>query len=78
MLKQRLITAAVLIPIVVGGVLWLSYAQFAVFFAVFAVIGGWEWSRFLRMHNPLLRVSYATIVAAVILSSEIQNACWRY
>ncbi|MEJ2181728.1 MAG: phosphatidate cytidylyltransferase [Gammaproteobacteria bacterium] len=72
MLKLRLITAAVLIPIVVGGVLWLSYAQFALFFAVFAVVGGWEWSRFLRMNKPLLRVSYATIVAAVLL------LCWNY
>jgi phosphatidate cytidylyltransferase len=71
-LKLRLITAAVLIPIVVGGVLWLSYAQFALFFAVFAVVGGWEWSRFLRMNKPLLRVSYATIVAAVLL------LCWNY
>jgi len=71
-LKLRLITAAVLIPIVVGSVLWLSYAQFALFFAVFAVVGGWEWSRFLRLHQVLARASYAVMVMAVIL------LCWFY
>lgn len=69
---MRLITAAVLIPIVVGSVLWLSHTQFAVFFAVFAVVGGWEWSKFLRLHHPLMRASYAAIVMAVIL------LCWFY
>ncbi|WP_455208952.1 phosphatidate cytidylyltransferase [Kaarinaea lacus] len=72
MLKLRLITAAFLVPIVVGSVLWLSAVQFAAFFAVFAVIGGWEWSRFLRVQHPLMRALYAAIVMAAIL------LCWFY
>lgn len=72
MLKLRLITAVILFPVVVGSVLWLSNVQFAAFFAVFAVVGGWEWSRFLRLQYPLVRVSYAAMVMAVIL------LCWFY
>ncbi|WP_455200715.1 phosphatidate cytidylyltransferase [Kaarinaea lacus] len=69
MLKLRLITAAVLIPVVVGSVLWLTHTQFAIFFALFAVVGGWEWSRFLRLQHPLVRASYAAVVMAAILFS---------
>lgn len=72
MLKTRLSTAAVLVPVVVGGVLWLSPAQFAGFFALIAVIGGWEWSRFLRLQHPVARLAYAAVVFAAIL------LCWFY
>ncbi|WP_455366040.1 phosphatidate cytidylyltransferase [Kaarinaea lacus] len=72
MLKLRLITAAILIPVVVASVLWLTQAQFAIFFAVFAVVGGWEWSRFIGLRQPVMRVSYAALVAIVILN------CWFF
>jgi phosphatidate cytidylyltransferase len=71
-LKLRLITAAVLIPIVVGSVLWLPPAQFAIFFAIFAVVGGWEWSRFMRLQHPVSRGCYAATIILAIL------ACWFY
>ena len=72
MLKLRLITAAVLIPIVVGSVLWLSHEHFAIFFAVFAVVGAWEWSRFMRLQHPLARALYAAFMMVIIL------LCWFY
>jgi len=71
-LKLRLITAAVLIPVVVGSVLWLTQAQFALFFAVFAVVSGWEWSRFMGLQQPMIRAIYAVFVAFVVL------VCWLY
>ena len=72
MLKLRLITAAVLIPVVVGSVLWLTQAQFALFFSVFAVVGGWEWSRFIGLQQPMIRALYAVLIALAIL------VCWFY
>ncbi|MCI0507769.1 MAG: CDP-archaeol synthase [Gammaproteobacteria bacterium] len=72
MLKTRLITAAILVSAVAGSVLWLSQVNFAIFFAAFAVAGGWEWSRFLRLHNHLARMLYAAVVFAAIL------LCWFY
>ena len=72
MLKLRLITAAILIPIVVGSILWLAPVQFAAFFAVFAIVGGWEWSGLMRLQSPVMRVMYAVVTMLAILG------CWFY
>lgn len=45
MLKQRLLTAAVLIPLVVFGVLHGSSAAVGVIFAIILAAGAWEWGR---------------------------------
>lgn len=45
MLKLRLLTAALLIPLVVWGVLNLPRPQLAACLAVIAMAGAWEWSR---------------------------------
>ena len=44
MLKQRLLTAGLLIPFVVAGVLWLPLIWLAVLFGGIALLGAWEWS----------------------------------
>ncbi|WP_455223110.1 phosphatidate cytidylyltransferase [Kaarinaea lacus] len=72
MLKLRLITAAILIPIVVGSILWLTPVQFAAFFAVFAIVGGWEWSGLMRLQTTAARALYATVILLAILG------CWFY
>jgi len=71
-LKLRLITAAILIPIVVGSILWLSPVQFAAFFAVFAIVGGWEWSGLMRLQSVAKRIFYSAVTMLVILG------CWLY
>ena len=43
MLKQRVITALILIPMVVWGVLELPVAPFAAIVALFILLGAWEW-----------------------------------
>lgn len=72
MLKLRLITAAILIPIVVGSILWLSPVQFAAFFAVFAIVAGWEWSGLMRLQSAVKRGLYAAVTMLTILG------CWFY
>ncbi len=44
MLRNRIITAAVLIPIVVAFIFLADLKWFALLFSVFAVIGAWEWA----------------------------------
>ncbi len=66
MLKQRLLTAAILVPLVVWGLLSLSTAVIGAILALFVLIGGWEWARLIGLTSPGARVVYALLVAAVL------------
>ena len=43
MLKQRLLTALVLIPLVLAAIFWLELKWFALVFAIIITLGAWEW-----------------------------------
>lgn len=66
MLKQRLFTAAILIPLVVWGVLTLSTATVGWVLALFVLIGSWEWARLIGLTAPLIRIGYAFSVAVLL------------
>ena len=69
---MRLITAAILVPVLVGSVIWLPDSYFALLFGVFATIGSWEWTQFMRLQKLLSKLVYvALVVVALIL-------CWHY
>ena len=69
MLKQRLITAAILVPLVVWGVLSLPTAYFAAVFAVIVVLGGWEWAALVGLTRGAQRAAYALLIAVVLVLS---------
>ena len=69
MLKQRLITAAILVPLVVWGVLALPTASFAAVFAVVVVLGGWEWAGLVGLTSGAQRAAYALLIAVVLVLS---------
>lgn len=54
-LRQRVITALVLIPLVVGAVLWLPSPVFAGLLAVIMARGVWEWCALCGMATPAIR-----------------------
>ena len=76
MLKQRIITALILVPLVVAGVLWLPDNYFALFFGAFALVGSWEWTKFSCANQgtqaTLLRLVYVALVAGSLFFS------WHY
>ena len=45
MLKQRIITALVLLPFALGGFFLLNGALFALFIGAVVSLGAWEWAR---------------------------------
>jgi len=69
MLRQRLLTAAVLVAIVAAAVLYLPPAGFALFVALIILIGAWEWSTLLKLTRPA-RVAYLAVMAALMAALQ--------
>ena len=44
MLKQRVLTALVLIPIALWGFFYLQGGSFAIFIGIVVTLGAWEWA----------------------------------
>jgi phosphatidate cytidylyltransferase len=62
MLKQRLLTAAVLIPFLIFGILVFTTPYFALMFAVIILLAGWEWGGVMKISSSGKRVAYAAVV----------------
>jgi phosphatidate cytidylyltransferase len=67
MLKQRIITAAILIPLVVWGTLSASTPVFAVVTGIFVVIGAWEWAGLCGWQDWKWRFGYALVFGLILL-----------
>ena len=66
MLKQRIITALVLLPIALGGFFLLDGGAFALFIGAVVTLGAWEWARLAGFEAQSLRVAYAVAVAVLL------------
>jgi phosphatidate cytidylyltransferase len=66
MLKQRVITALVLLPVALGGFFLLDGQAFALFIGAVVSLGGWEWARLAGFTAQLQRVAYACVVAVLL------------
>lgn len=66
MLKQRLLTIAVLLPLFVWCVLAMPTPYFALCVALMVLIGAWEWARLVGMTGRGQRLAYVAVVAAAI------------
>ncbi|MDY6992776.1 MAG: phosphatidate cytidylyltransferase [Pseudomonadota bacterium] len=62
MLKQRLLTALILIPVTVGTILLESSIGFAFIMGVLVVLAAWEWAGLCGWQHPLSRSLYSIAV----------------
>ena len=67
MLLQRIITALILIPLVVWGVLKASNDLFALILGVVILLCGWEWARLTGLKSIILRALYLLAATLVML-----------
>jgi len=67
MLKQRLLTAAILIPLVVWGILQLPTPYLAAVLGLLIAQGGWEWGGLMKLSSAAKRAFYTLAVAACLL-----------
>ncbi|MDH5435452.1 MAG: phosphatidate cytidylyltransferase, partial [Gammaproteobacteria bacterium] len=65
-LIKRIITAVILIPVVVAGVLMLPNDGFAIALGVFVIGGAWEWSRLAEIKNIAVRFGFVLLVAGLL------------
>ena len=66
MLKQRIITALVLLPLALAGFFLLEGAAFALFIGLVVVLGAWEWARLAGLESQALRLLYAAMVGLLL------------
>ena len=67
MLKQRIITALILLPIALCGFFLLDGANFALFIGLVVTLGAWEWARLAGLMAQPLRIAYAAVVAGALM-----------
>ncbi|SJM89688.1 phosphatidate cytidylyltransferase [Crenothrix polyspora] len=67
MLLQRIITAAILIPLVVLAVLKLPTEYFSLIFAVIMLLGAWEWTNLIDMTSVLKRGLFLLLLIVPML-----------
>jgi phosphatidate cytidylyltransferase len=78
-LKARLLSAAVMVPLVVAGVLYLPTDVFALVLGLIIAAGLWEWSRLIPLHGMIARLAYVAIVLLLIgLLWWVQPETWLY
>ena len=66
MLKQRIITALILLPIALCGFFLLEGSGFALFIGLVVTLGAWEWARLAGFEAQLARVAFAAFVALLL------------
>ncbi len=71
MLKKRLYTALVLIPLVVGAVLYLNSTYFGALSAVVFLLALWEWTRLAGFRSNLARIAGITYMLLLGVFSMI-------
>lgn len=67
MLLTRVLTALVLLPLVVAGILFLPTAAVAAIAGAFLLVGAWEWGLLLSLTRPPARLAYAAAAGAAFL-----------
>ncbi|APC13194.1 MULTISPECIES: phosphatidate cytidylyltransferase [Providencia] len=71
MLKYRLLTAIVLIPIVIAALFLLSPANFGFVVIAVCALGAWEWAQFAGWHSQVKRIGLAIVFAIILLAVQL-------
>lgn len=76
MLKQRLITALILAPIVLVCLFALDPIPFAWFIGAVIVLAAWEWANLADYQTQLQRITYAACIGLLVFVSSYLAVLW--
>ena len=76
MLKLRVITALVLLPIVLGAMFGLERLPFALVAGAFFLAGGWEWSAMMKAPGVALRLVWCAGLMVLMFAAEYWRPDW--
>lgn len=65
-MKQRILTALVLLPVAIGAVLWLPTAALLCLIAAVMLLALWEWTRLAGLRRPAQRSAVLAINASLL------------
>ena len=68
MLKQRVLTAIILVVVLLGVMLGLPFIATVWLVTLLVLIGAWEWAAFTGSGSPRSRAIFTTVVAAALLA----------
>ncbi len=66
MLKQRIITALILMAALLSALFYMPHMWFSYTIIFVFLLAGWEWANLSSIENMLLRIVYATCIAVLI------------
>ncbi len=72
MLKLRIISALVMVPLVIWGVLTLNNTEFAIALLLLIALAAWEWAGLVPLQHGLQRLLY---IASVVL---VLSVTWQF
>ncbi len=76
MLRQRIITAAWLAPLVLAGLFGLQGGAFALFTAVMVLLGAWEWTNLSGVMRQASRIQLVAALGVIMLLMWLSGAAF--
>jgi phosphatidate cytidylyltransferase len=68
MLRLRILTALVLVPVAVAGILWLPTPWFAAALGLVFLVGSLELARLCNLHSRMAQLGFAVLVGSVMFA----------
>lgn len=78
MLLQRVITALVLLPVVLGAVWFAPQPWLYALFSGAGLLAAWEWTAMMGLSRPAARWAYVLLSAAVLAGIWQLRGCWPW
>lgn len=76
MLKNRVITALLLAPLIVAAILFLPADGFAVFWGAIILAGAWEWGNLSGLGGSPARLGFVGVILAILLAARYFAIDW--